>query len=109
MKIFNLHIMTNKEYNKTINDYIDVGRVLSDDLNKKINRAVINSVLTDIKKLRENTWDKKLADNIYNQLNEYANESVERNSEAKSNPLQNMTASTLTSYYTGINTSKNWF
>ena len=65
MKIFKLHITTEKEIKELINRAWDEG----ENLNKRLTKVFINPVIGSLIKLRENTWDVKRVDCMIDWLN----------------------------------------
>ena len=94
MKIFKWHIISNDEYQKltwnfedmqsdwandqveleTLRNKNEVCAINGFELGKNSAKMVINPVLSDLKKLRDNTWDKELVDKIIGWLKEYMEE-----------------------------------
>ena len=70
MKIYKWHIITDKDYREKMT----VCAINGFELGKNSAVIVINPVLSDLKKLRNNTWDKELVDQIIGWLKGYMEE-----------------------------------
>ena len=64
MKIFNLHIITEKEIKELIDRAWDEG----ENLNKDFTRMLIRPVISSLIELRENTWDVERVDRMISWL-----------------------------------------
>ena len=64
MKIFNLHIITEKEIKELIDRAWDEG----ENLNKGFTRMLIRPVISSLIELRENTWDVESVDRMISWL-----------------------------------------
>ena len=64
MKIFNLHIITEKE----IKELIDTAWNKGENLNKGFTRMLIRPVISSLIELRENTWDVERVDRMISWL-----------------------------------------
>lgn len=62
MKIFNLHILSDRQLNKVLKTTIDESFTAAQKLDDRIQWAVINPVVHSLKELRKNTWDKDRCD-----------------------------------------------
>ena len=78
MRIFNWHIMSDKNRAGLIEHSFNVGKTAGmrryERIHKFIDKATINPVIHSLKELRNNTWDKERVDFAIEWLEDYMNE-----------------------------------
>lgn len=70
MKIFNIHIITNKQRSDLIDRCVEDG----EEFEKSLRFPNLNPVIHSLKKLRANTWDVDRVDKMIVWLEDYIND-----------------------------------
>lgn len=68
MRIFNLHILTKKKIFKLLDKVVDDAIKATEKVDKETTWAAINPVISDLEKLRADTWNQNKITYIQNWL-----------------------------------------